>query len=76
MPIPDRPPKASPRIKYFLVVFAAIFTLSFALLNFWGMRPTGHPEIAYEPISTGRSAVMALFLALATAFLSTKKSSA
>jgi hypothetical protein len=70
-----RPFKISPRTKYFVVVFAIVFTLAFAEEHFLraGRTSRGNPAILLVNEPAGRSAVFALIPALLIAFLATKK---
>jgi hypothetical protein len=75
MSSPRRPSKVSPRTKYFLVVFAVIFTLTFAEVHLFrgGAVSRVHPAIRLENEPAGKSAAIALCFALFVAFFTTKK---
>ncbi len=68
-----RRPEISPKTEYFLAVFVAIYTLTFVAYYFWGVRPLHHYEIPLRTLSAGKSALIALFVALVVAFLAAKK---
>jgi hypothetical protein len=72
---PPRPSKLSPRIKYFLVVFAITFTLAFIVEHFLraGSLSRIHPGVILENEPAGKSAAIALFFALVVAFFTAKK---
>ena len=71
---PPRLSKISPRIKYFLVVFAVTFTPAFVVEHFLRAgNIENHPGVLLENEPSGKSAALALVLGLIVAFLTTKK---
>ena len=72
---PPRLSKISPRIKYFLVVFAVTFTLAFVVEHFLraGNMSRIHPGVLLENEPSGKSAAIALVFGLIVVFLTTKK---
>jgi hypothetical protein len=75
MSSPRQPSKISPRTKYFVVVFAVIFTLTFAELHLFrgGSVSRAHPAIRLENEPAGKSAAIALCFALFVAFFIAKR---
>ena len=68
MPRPRQEPKISPKNQYFLVVFAVVYLLTFAVFHFGDGMSRRH-----ENLSAGKSALVALFVALPTAFFTAKR---
>jgi hypothetical protein len=73
MPRPRQEPKISPKNQYFLVVFAVVYLLTFAVFHFGDGMSRRHPGVPVGNLSAGKSALVALFVALPTAFFTAKR---